>query len=441
MREPLVHVLVINWNGLEHLEACFASLLESTHARAQFILVDNASSDASVAFVEERFGADARVSVLRCPGNLGWSGGNNFAIRHSLAAGAEYLFLLNNDTAVAPDTVARLVQRAEAMPEAGALAPKMRMFYEPDILNSVGLECSRIGASWDRGVGRLDTGAWDTPRAVAGACGGAMFLRASVLAHTGLLPEDFGIYLDDLDLCLRIWDAGFVVWTCPEAEVRHKFSATLGEGARARHKYFLNTRNRFWLMLRNFPAGKLARVVPVLMLGEMRAIGRALLDRQAWQAFAHVRAWFAAAGYLRRAWAARRKAARDGLSRGRFWPMILSRPLFCPGLLLPKDGWYPPREIAGRKLQPISRRARAHVEAGRLRVIHANCYPSLGPTAIMVSLDGAPLCQLSTLDADETEIEIPTPGWLEFTANTIYPAEETGELTDFGGWITFTRND
>ncbi len=84
MDSPLVHVLVINWNGLTHLEACFSSLRESTYANARHILVDNASSDGSVEYVREHFGRDARVEVYQCPRNLGWSGGNNAAMARTI---------------------------------------------------------------------------------------------------------------------------------------------------------------------------------------------------------------------------------------------------------------------------------------------------------------------------------------------------------------------
>ncbi|MCF6284329.1 MAG: glycosyltransferase family 2 protein, partial [Candidatus Hydrogenedentes bacterium] len=230
MNEPLVHVLVINWNGREHLVDCFDSLLTSSYQNAKFVLVDNGSEDDSIALVEARFGHDARVSILPCTDNIGWSGGNNVGIRYAQEHGADYIFLLNNDTAVAPDCIERLVATMEAHPEYGALAPRMLLFDQPCLLNSVGLEMSVIGAAWDRGIGRADSPAWHEPVPVVGACGGACFLRASVLEQTGLLPEEFEIYLDDLDLCLRIWNAGFSVQTFPDAPVRPQFSAPLGEG-------------------------------------------------------------------------------------------------------------------------------------------------------------------------------------------------------------------
>ncbi len=431
---PLVHVLVINWNGMAHLKACFDSLLASTYANVRFILVDNASDDDSVAFVRERYGHDARLDIVECPSNLGWSGGNNYAMTRSLAAGAEYLFLLNNDTATAAGAIERLVEMAAERPEIGALAPKMVLFDYPEVLNSVGLTASRIGASWDIGIGRVDAPRWNRRAPVIGVCGGAWLIRTEALRKTGLLPEEFGIYLDDLDLCLRLWNAGYSLWSCPEAVVRHKFSATLGQGDRARHKYFLNTRNRFWLMLRNFPLSKLPGVFPALLLGEIRALGRACLDRAFWRVPAHVRAWCAALTYLPAALRERRRQRANGLAKARFWHLIRWDPMFCPGLMLPEQGWYETRQVAGHRVRGMASRAWCDIPPGRLRLVCANCYPALGSTDLRALVDGEEAARLATDGVVSVEIES-GGGRLEFEAQRLFEAEETGAVVDYGGWV------
>lgn len=438
MPDPLVHVLVINWNGLEHLEACFDTLLANDYDHVRIVLVDNASTDQSIAFVESRFGADPRVEVLALSENLGWSGGNNAGIERALAAGADYIFLINNDTAVAPDVISKLVATAEARPELGAIAPKMLMFDTPEILNSVGLECSIIGSSWDTGIGRLDGPRWDREEDIVGVCGGAMWLRAEAVRKSGMLPEAFEIYLDDLDLSLRIWKAGYHVGSCPSAVVRHKFSATLGIGNRALHKYYLNTRNRFWLMMRHFPASRLFEIVPPVILGELRAVGRALLDREVWRAWAHVRAWGAAIGYIP---TARRFRKEETAASGAeaFWPLIRRQPWFCPGLVMPVHGWYPEVEIDHLNLRPFGRSAWTETTAGSLRVHLANRYPQLGALEIRLHADGQELARRRVTTSSEITLELPATR-LYFEAERILPAEDTGELMDLGGWVAIVSS-
>jgi len=432
MSEPLVYALIINWNGREHLADCFDSLLAGTYRNCRFMLVDNHSRDDSIAFVRERY-RDPRIEILALPENLGWSGGNNRGIERALDAGADYVFLLNNDTAAAPDAIEKLVAAAEASPGYGALAPKMLLFDAPHLLNSLGIECSIIGSSWDIGVGRLDGPRWNTPRKVLGVCGGAMFLRSAALRKAGLLP-DFQIYLDDLDLCLRIWNAGFEIWNCPEAVIRHKFSATMGAGNRLRQKYYLNTRNRMRLVLRNFPSSQLRGVLPRMLLGELKSVGRGILDGEYWKLWGHAKAWGASLAYLPEA---RRARKRYGTS-ARFWDQIRHDVLFFPGVELPENGWYAERSVNGEQLRPISRSATMPWEGGQLRITLVNCYPALGGAEVEVFAGGHVIARLAASERAEQTLTCPE-GVLEFRAHQVFDADETGELCDFGGWLRVER--
>jgi hypothetical protein len=331
MSKPTVHVLIINWNGVEHLEACFRSLIASPYPEARFVLVDNASTDGSVEFVRQHFGHDPRVEFVLLDENLGWSGGNNAGIRRALEAGADYVLLLNNDTRVAPEAIARMTELAASDPAIGALAPKLLMFDEPRVINSIGLIASTIGAAWDRGIGEVNGPRWDERLPVIGVCGAGFFIRCQALRKTGLLPEDFGIYLDDLDLSMRIWNAGYTILTCPEAVIYHKFSATMGKGAQARRKYHLNTRNRARIILRNFPKEKLPLALFDYKIGEARALGRALVNREGWKALVHLRTWVEALAYVPAALEERAARRRAGSLECKFWDLIVRRPQFFPG--------------------------------------------------------------------------------------------------------------
>ncbi|MCC6694281.1 MAG: glycosyltransferase family 2 protein [Candidatus Hydrogenedentes bacterium] len=434
MGKPLVHVLVINWNGQEHLYECFDALCQNTYANARFVLVDNGSTDSSVDLVRNEFGHDPRVEILECGANLGWSGGNNRGMEHALTSRAGYVFLLNNDTAVAPDCIEQLVSFAEAHPAAGGVAPKMLLFDQPDIINSIGVDCSLVGVGWDIGLGRVDGPAWCEPRRVLGLCGGACLIRCEALHKTGLLPEDFDIYLDDLDLSLRLWDVGYEVWSCPAATVLHKFSATMGEGANLRRKYYRNTRNRLRLILRNFPASSIFQVCPAYLLAEAKAVGRALLGRELWRVWSHVRSWFAGLAYVPKAMTARREAQTRILKPGSFWPLVRKDLLFFPGIELPTGGWYRARYLRGAHMRPMARTAWVQSLGGSLRVSHANCYPRIAQTEVEIRAGERLLAVLTTLDSGCMEFEVPA-GMIEFVSRRIFTSEETGEGIDIGGWI------
>lgn len=430
MTTPLVHVLILNWNGLEHLEVCLDSLGKSDYPNIKFVLIDNASTDNSLAFAESRHGHDPRFDVMALDENLGWGGGNNAGMRAAMEAGAGYVFLINNDTAVAPDTISKLVRLAGEHPDAGALAPKMLMFHQPDILNSLGMVGSRTGSCWDRGIGRIDGPAWGEVVETLAACGGAAFFRVSALEKVGLLDASFGIYFDDVDMCMRLWMAGYKTLTCPSAIVRHKFSASFQSEAGRRRKYYLGTRNRFRIILKNFPLQEWKEWVPQVLLGECRAIGRALLDGEFWQVGAHARAWISTLRFVPAARRARREQHPDQDGSDSFWGLIVPAPAFCPALVLPEKGWYP--EVAGK--HPISRHAWRTVDSGRLRISLTNCYAANGPLAVKVTLNGAPLVLLDTQTTPVFEGEV-SAGQMDFEAQVILPMEVTGLPHDCGGWV------
>ncbi len=432
--DPLVHVLVINWNGKEHLEECLETLLKSDYPNAKIVLLDNASDDGSVLFVEERFGADPRLEVLPLDSNLGWSGGNNAGIERALAAGADYVFLINNDTATDPAAIRHMVTMAEEDPSIGALAPKILLYDHPGLLNSIGLEATNIGTAWDRGMGRLDGPKWGGRRPVVGVCGAAFFLRAETLRKTGLLPTDFEIYLDDLDLSLRVWNAGYKILTCPEAEVRHKFSSTMGEGKRARRKYYLNTRNRIRLIERNFPYSRMPIVLLLYDLGEYRAIGRAALDGEFWRIWAHARSWLDAFTYLPAARAERRRRKETGLGKCRFWHLIRTGIMFFPGIELPVDGWYAPVTVQGKTVSPMSAQAHYEHKGGGLEITQVCPYPQLGPSLVRIHKDSELIATLSGTETHVTTLQL-DQGQITFTAETIFEAEQTGKNIDIGAWL------
>ena len=103
-------------------------------------------------------------------------------------------------------------------------------------------------------------------------------------------------------------------------------------------------------------------------------------------------------------------------------------------MTLPEDGWYPPRTADGVVVRPLAARAWLRVAPGWLRVISVNCYPSCGPSRVRVAADGGGPVVLEAPLRAETRI-FSTEGRLEFEAERLFTAEETGGTADVGGWI------
>jgi GT2 family glycosyltransferase len=275
---PTVTVIVISWNGGAVLRQCLVSLREQT-SPCQVIVVDNGSSDGSQALVRREF-PEARL--IENDRNLGFGEGNNIGMRAAIAEGATYVALLNQDARADRKWIEALVQTAEADPTIGSVASRMLLDSHPGLLNSTGVLVNLSGCAWDRGFARADGAMWRQTTEILAASGGAMLLRVQALRHTGLFDADYFAYFEDLDLGVRLWEAGYRVVYSPDAEVTHHFSSTLGDESFS--KVLLVHSNRWRFILKNFPLRRLARLRTIL------AADRQFADRLRMGA-AHVRLW------------------------------------------------------------------------------------------------------------------------------------------------------
>lgn len=256
---PLVYVVVLSWNGCAETLACLASLRQLDYPRFRVLVVDNGSSDNTVAVVKTHF---PEMEVLPLEGNRGFSGGNNYGIRYALERGAEYVFLLNNDTHVDPSALRRVVEVAEAHPDWGVLGCHLRQMD--------GSTYVVVGFDWIWGRTRVaralqSHGAqWIAVDAVSG-CG--MLVRRAVIERVGLLDEKYFLYFEDQDWCVRAREAGFGCALVSNAIVWHHVAATtLGskQTPRALMSYYL-TRNNILFMQRHASRGAFLWFLPCFL--------------------------------------------------------------------------------------------------------------------------------------------------------------------------------
>jgi len=251
----MISVVITNYNGWRYLPDCLSSLAAQTYRDFETIMVDNASTDGSVEFVEEHY---PEVRVVRNRENLGFAGGTNAGIR---ATGGEYVLTLNNDTKADPRFVEHLKGAMDADPAAGMCAAKM--LFPNGTINSTGICISRSGAAWDRGMYEPDRGQYDLSREVFGPCAGAALYRREMLDEVGLFDEDFFCYMEDVDLAFRARLAG---WTCryvPEARVYHHHGGTAGVGTD--FAVYYGNRNVVWYVVKNFPSRLLVTSIPWIL--------------------------------------------------------------------------------------------------------------------------------------------------------------------------------
>jgi GT2 family glycosyltransferase len=234
--------VVLSWNGREDTLAALESL-----RGLETVVVDNGSTDGSADAVAERFPG---VELVRAGVNLGFAGGNNVGIRRALDRGADWVLLVNSDATVEPGIVEALATAAAARPDAGVLACKV-LFADSDRLWYAGAGFDPyLGRSRHRGFGQPDRPgvAADTGRAT----GAGMAVSRAAIDAAGLLDEELFLYVEDLEWCLRIRDAGFAVVYVPDARVRHRVSAASG-GAGSPTASYYEARNKLAVVERHRP--------------------------------------------------------------------------------------------------------------------------------------------------------------------------------------------
>ncbi len=274
---PKLSIIIPHWNGREHLERCLTSLRQQTFTDFEVILVDNASTDGSQAYVQERF---PEVRLIQLTENRGFTGACNAG--YAVAAG-EFIFLLNNDTETDPGCLAALIDGFKRHSNAGSLACKMLLFDKRDHFHTAGDYYTVDGRPGNRGVWRQDVGQYDKEERVFSACGGAAAYRRSILDEIGFLDDDFFFSCEDVDMGWRIHLAGKEVWYLPSAVVYHKLKAT---GGNVTGSYY-DGRNFLYLLWKNYPTS--------LMRRHWTAIARAQLQIS-WEA---IKAWRGAAARAR----------------------------------------------------------------------------------------------------------------------------------------------
>lgn len=262
---PYVYVVILNWNGWQRTAACLRSMQNLRYPRYQILVVDNQSTDDSVRRLNDLF-PDQDLVVNSA--NLGYAGGNNPGIREALRAGADYVWLVNNDTLAEPDSLAAMVDIAEARPEVGAVGSVLYRMDRPDEVET-----------WGGGRISLWLGTVNSPtrpvdeRTLDYVSGASLLLRRETLNDVGLLDDRFFLYWEDADLGFRIRSAGWKLAVAPKSRLFHLGSASLGRKSPLRDYYFARSALLFFRKHAAIAAiplvvGILGRIVARLARGE-----------------------------------------------------------------------------------------------------------------------------------------------------------------------------
>lgn len=264
VNKPRVLIVLLNWNGHSKTAACIASLRQMDFHDYRILVIDNGSTDGS----GEALSAIEGIELIRNEENLGFTGGSNRGLREAEECGAEYVWLLNNDTEVAPDCLRRLVATADANPQAALLSPVLYDSAERERIQHAGSRYRLAPPSIDEAADLRTAQAWqaeDARRVVL--WGTALLVRTAALPQIGLLDERLFAYSEDTEYSIRCGEAGFEKLTVTDARVWHDWN----DGLRSPYYYYYTVRNGLLIWRRHLPALAYLRVLH-WTLARMRSV-------------------------------------------------------------------------------------------------------------------------------------------------------------------------
>lgn len=259
MHNPLVTVIIVNWNGRHLLNDCLESLTKSTYKNLEILFVDNASTDDSVLYVKKNF---KDVKIIQNERNLGYAEGHEKAFRQSKGA---LLLLLSTDTIIEKNVIEELVKAITSDKKIGAVMPKLIMYPQKYLIDSLGAfflmngDLYHFGREKDPRLSKYNKKM--SILTVKGAC--TMF-KKEVLEKTGMFDSDYFAYFEETDLSMRTWLAGYKIIYIPTASVYHKGGVTSAKMQRA-YILFHSYKNRIYTYLKNLSIRYLLIVLPQII--------------------------------------------------------------------------------------------------------------------------------------------------------------------------------
>ena len=256
---PLVSVIVLNYNAGELLLNCIESVKKSTYKNLEIIVVDNISTDKSQETCKEKY---PDIKLIQNDENFGYCEGNNIGIRE---AKGDYIIILNPDTIVEPNWIEELITAYNAFGE-GLYQPKILSLDKTEILQSTGNMLHIFGFGFAKDKGKNDNLVETGIEKIGYASGTCLFTSKKVLDKIGLLDSFLFLYHDDLDLGWRAAQLGVNSFYVPKSIIYHAESYALKWSAK---KFYWLERNRKYCLLTHYSKKTYAKMLPSLLLVDL----------------------------------------------------------------------------------------------------------------------------------------------------------------------------
>jgi len=207
-KQSLVSIITVNYNQTDITCQLLESLRKITYRNIEIFVVDNASPNNEADDIKKRY---PEINLIKSSQNLGFAGGNNLAIRE---AKGDYFLLINNDNEVEPGFLEPLVLKFETNSKIGAVSPKIKYFFHPELIQYAGFEPMNPITIRQHAIGfqEVDNGQYENDILTDFAFGAAMLVSRRVIIEVGLMADIFFLYYEEMDWMARIRRADFEIW-------------------------------------------------------------------------------------------------------------------------------------------------------------------------------------------------------------------------------------
>lgn len=258
---PRVSILIVNYNGQDLLRGCLESLANETYRPREVVVVDNASTDNSLAVLQEF----PWVKVIHSQQNLGFAGGNNLGLLH---CSGEFILLLNNDTVAQPGFLEPLCDYLLTHPKVGVVQGKMILPRFNNALDVCGSFLTATGLPYHYGYFKMDGPKYQRAHPAFSGKGACLLFRRELVSQIGgfLFDDRFFCYYEESDFCHRAWLAGFEVHFVPSPPVQHLMGVTGARFIKSEAIQHYYVRNMLFSLLSNLSIPWVLRILPLLVL-------------------------------------------------------------------------------------------------------------------------------------------------------------------------------
>ena len=246
-----VSIVIPHWNNVDVLSECLESISNTNFENFETIVVDNASTDNSVASVRSNY---PNVKLIENDKNYGYAGGCNIGAE---AASGDFLIFLNNDTVQEKDWISNLIKTINSDDKIAAVQPKILNYYDRNVFDYAGgsgghmdIYCFPFARGRIFSFQENDEGQYNNKEKCFWSSGTCFMVRRELFQKSGGFDESFFAHMEEIDLCWRLYAMGFEVWVEPDSVVYHKNALTLP--MYSHKKYYLNHRNSLLMLLGNY---------------------------------------------------------------------------------------------------------------------------------------------------------------------------------------------